>query len=260
MRFLNRFRNKTDDDDLEAEGAGKKTSILALLPKPSDISVETRDLFVFFLFMFSFSITLFVNRPGETAFYLNFNLRDLYEMNEMEFSHYPFVKNFHNIWEHGFVWNWVFDVVLPGTFDSGLPSSQFDGSASLLILGQNHLLGGIRFRQVRGQTKDCGSQPPGLVNLTTCYKPISAGQYVEDWGPNNQWKHSSTFAHPFEYWGELASYGGSGYIVDVPADYDKATEALEYILISPVLPSSPLFQPRCLRTSSSALFSRSVCN
>jgi hypothetical protein len=39
-------------------------------------------------------------------------------------------------------WNWVFDVFLPGVFDSGLPST--DGVSDKLVLGNTHLLGGIR--------------------------------------------------------------------------------------------------------------------
>lgn len=114
----------------------------------------------------------------------------------------------------------------------------------LMVTGQNRLLGGIRMRQVRVDAQECDvaslcEDDPECEFLTTpgaseifaeCYPEYTKSSEMKTpftYGSQTMnWSSKEENVEQMVYFAAYASYGGGGYVVDLPLDHQAAASRL----------------------------------
>ncbi|KAJ9594676.1 hypothetical protein L9F63_014010 [Diploptera punctata] len=101
------------------------------------------------------------------------------------------------------------------------------------ILYENKLIGVPRLRQVKVRNDSCLVHEDFRRTFRTCYDFYShAAEDKSPFGPGNSkaWTYSTQDQlGGFSHWGELTTYGGGGYYVDLSIDKDETTEIVQYL-------------------------------
>lgn len=176
------------------------------------------DLQHYLFFVFIFSLSCLGARFGNTeAYYFGEILKEKLE-----------TRDYFNVVDTPSMWRYVETDLMSTLFVTreytGAPVPEYQRGS---VLQQNRLVGGVRFRQIRGSTQPCANVPKGLgPYISTCYTNSEEEGQFTCGGRIYTWKSASELDGA-PYSKGITTWGGGGYIQDLPAS--NATQALAIV-------------------------------
>eukprot|EP00744_Colponema_vietnamica_P005845 GILI01008520.1.p1 GENE.GILI01008520.1~~GILI01008520.1.p1 ORF type:complete len:710 (+),score=131.76 GILI01008520.1:112-2241(+) len=184
-----------------------------------------RELLTYSIFIIAVMIFLFVDNNVDNRYHFEQVMQQRLLKTEVAATDWqasfldPFPVSFTGIDSSEEFWLWVKVVLLPSLY----PQTKYNGAPLSsgekgYVFGENRLLWGVRFRQQRVRSDSC-SIPFSFDKFDkSCYGMYSAsGRSEESFGPNKEYVFSSSSkTGSLAYTGTFGTYGGEGFVVDMP--------------------------------------------
>lgn len=210
--------------------------------KPKCCPSECKNLFFYVCFLITFSLQSYMKRGDETGYYLVDRVK--HELLEGGFDPASGAQGgsitFFDINTITDIWIYLNHAQSPlrgllmgETMDNGMYTNEYNQTKQYWANGGNLVMGGARLRQVRVKADSCmDSVSPTMTTIKKCNAVYSDAAEDKEpfYGVQNKTEYrwySTAETKETDWRGQLATYPGSGYYVDIPYNLSEWISTLD---------------------------------